>query len=63
MIGDSETLKLDNHNNCWKVVCVHQHKKGKNSCVEFVPLGVATVTPVKLQLAIGKYGYQNIGMT
>ena len=29
--------------------------------MEFVPLGVATVTSVKIQAAIGKYGYQHIG--
>ena len=36
---------------------------GKNSCTGFVPLGVNTVTSVRLQVSIGKYGYQHIGMT
>ena len=36
---------------------------GKKSCAEFVPLDVATVTSVKLQAAIEKYGYQHIGAT
>ena len=36
---------------------------GGNSCAEFVPLGIATVTSVRLQAAIGKYGYQHIGTT
>ena len=36
---------------------------GENSCEEFVPLGVDTVTSVRLQAAIGKYGYQHIGTT
>ena len=36
---------------------------GKNSCVEFVPLGVAVVTSVKIQAEIGEYGYQHIGTT
>ena len=35
--ADSATLKLYNQKNGWKVVCVHQHENGKNSCVEFVP--------------------------
>ena len=35
---------------------------GKNYCAEFVPLGVSTVTSVRLQAEIGKYGYQHIGM-
>ena len=29
----------------------------------FLPLGVPTVTSVKLQVAIEKYGYQHIGTT
>ena len=36
---------------------------GENLCAEFVTLGVATITSVRLQAAIGKYGYQHIGMT
>ena len=36
---------------------------GKFSCVEFVPLDVATVTSVKIQAAIGKHGYQHIEKT
>ena len=36
---------------------------GGGSCAEFVPLGVAAVTSVNLQAAIGKYGYQYIGTT
>ena len=36
---------------------------GKNYCAEFVPLGVSTVTSVRLQAEIGKYGYQHIGTT
>ena len=40
---------------------VHQHKNGVNSCVDFVPLVVATVIAVKFQAAIGNYGYQHIG--
>ena len=38
-------------------------KMGKKSCAEFVPLGVTTVTYVRLQAAIEKYCYQNIGTT
>ena len=36
---------------------------GKKSWAEFVPLGVATVTYVRFQAAIEKYGYQHIGTT
>ena len=61
MLEDSATLKFYNQKNGWKGVCIHQSENGKKSCVEFVPLGFATVTPVKLQAAIGKYGYQHIG--
>ena len=34
-----------------------------NSCAEFVPLGIANVTAIRLEAAIGKYGYQHIGTT
>ena len=36
---------------------------GKKSCAEFMPLGVANVISVRIQAAIGKYGYQHIGTT
>ena len=35
----------------------------KYLCVEFGSLGISTVTSVKIQAAIGKYGYQHIGAT
>ena len=54
MLTDSATLKLDNHNNGRKGVCVQQHANGKKSCAEFVPLGVATVTSLRLKAEIWK---------
>ena len=62
MLADSATLKLDNHKNGWKVVCVHQHVNGGKSCAEFVPFISYTTTSVRFQAAVGKYGYQHIGM-
>ena len=57
MLAGSETLKLDNQKNGWKVLCIHQHANGG----EF--MCVATVTSVRLLAEIGKYGYQHIGTT
>ena len=63
MLADSATLKLDNQKNGWKGVASSSMQMGKNSCAEFLPLGVATVTSVRFQAAIGKYGYPHIGTT
>ena len=63
MLADSATLKVDNHKNGWKVVCVHQHVNGGKSCAEFVPFISYTTTSVRFQAAVGKYGYQHIGKT
>ena len=63
MIADSATLKSDNQKNGRKGVCVHQHANWENSCAESIPLGLTTVTSVRILVEIGKYGYQHIGTT